>query len=268
MQLTLTDSSVFDITIKQSNTWKELEPGYKMLKHVPIQFYPWDNRLTFDKSLLCNSIVELGKRLDLSIDYSLCDKRDQSYLNQLHEIFENNTDGCKEWLMFHEHIHLLEDTIDTGMKTKVLRVYWRDFGGPLIKKFQYNLLEESTTHIKKGDIYVKWQELGKTPFDYYRDKEPNNIDRICELVKPWLLLKHNFSVALEDTNMLENVKSKDIEHFNKWWIDYHNDFCNYNKIPEWNIKQIYSVIVLGNIADTDGLVDKLLKNIEPYKINI
>lgn len=265
MQLILSDNSSFAIDIEQNPVWNELKRGYKHLQNVPIQFYPWDNQLSIDQSnitKLVEYIAEYAKQLDIDVNLSLCKKRDQYYLNRLHEIFEKNYDGKREWLAFHEHIHLLEENIE-GKKGKELRVNWRDLAGLLEKDFQYNLIEQGTTKVYKGDVFVRWQELGKSPYDYWNNREPDNINRICELCKPWLILKHDFSVALNDIDFTTKSDS-----FDNWWNQYHNDFCKYYSIPNWNLQHMNSVLVFGNLQDISNLNLKLLQNVVPNRIKI
>ena len=266
MQLILSDKSSFNIDIKQNRVWDELKRGYKHLQHVPIQFYPWDNRLKFNRSnvkQLVDTIVKSAEQLNVIIDPLLCEQRDQPYLNYLHEVYERNYNGDRTWLILHEHIHLLENNDAYDTRDTSLSIDWRDLAGPLIKDFKHNMLEQGTTRMYKGDVCVRWQELGKLPYTYWKDKEPNNINRIKELCKPWLKLQHHFCVALHDVDF--TVES---DSFNTWWDQYHNDFCMHYNIPNWDLKQMHSVIVLGNLQDIDSLSVKLSQDIVPDRIKI
>ena len=267
MQLILSDASSFNINIIENRVWDELKRGYKHLQHIPIQFYPWDNELKFSRSnvkLLVDNIVKSAEKLNVIIDPLQCKQCDQPYLNYLHEVFERNYNGDKTWLIFHEHIHLLEDALSSRfLNNTSLSINWRDLAGPLKKDFKHNMLEQGTTRVNKGDVYVRWQELGKPPYDYWLDKEPNNINRIKELCKPWLTLRHNFCVALDNIDF--TVES---DSFDAWWDRYHNDFCMHYNIPNWDLKKMHSVIVLGNLQDIDNLSVKLSQDIVPEKIKI
>jgi len=266
MQLILSDKSSFDIDIKQNRVWDKLKHGYKHLQHVPIQFYPWDNKLKFNRSnvkQLVDTIVKSAEQLNVIIDPLLCEQCDQPYLNYLHEVYERNYNGDKTWLILHDHIHLLENALSSNSSNTSLSIDWRDLAGPLKKDFKHNMLEQGTTRIYKGDVYVRWQELGKVPYNYWKDKEPNNINRIKELCKPWLILRHTFCVALHDVDF--TVES---DSFNIWWDQYHNDFCMHYNIPNWDLKQMHSVIVLGNLQDIDSLNVKLSQDIVPDRIKI
>jgi hypothetical protein len=167
------------------------------------------------------------------------------------------------WLIFHEHIHLLERALSSNSNNNRLLIQWRELAGPLKKDFKHDMLDQGTTKVNKGDVYVRWQELGKVPYNYWKDEEPNNINRIKELCKPWLILRHDFCVALHDVDF--TVES---DSFNKWWDQYHNDFCTHYNISNWDLKQMHSVIVLGNLQDIGGLSVKLSHDIVPDRIKI
>jgi len=267
MQLILSDNSKFDITIKENRVWDQLKRGYKHLQHVPIQFYPWDNgRSDMNKGEVIQSFIDYAKKLNISIDKSLCEQYDQQYLNFLHETYEKNYDGRPEWLQYHEHIHLLEKLKwDTHLNKKILHIRWRELAGMLEKPFEYDLINDSSTVIKKGDVFVKWQELGKIPYIYWDNGEPDNIDRINELCKPWIKLVYDFYIALEDIDFTENLNLTD---FNPWWAKYHDSFCKHYNIPQWNIEQMCCGIVFGKIENLDDLMNNLSGSTIPYKIKL
>ena len=273
MKLVLSDNSSVAIDIKENSVWNDLAKGYKHLQHVPIQFYPWDDELHFDKSntsKLVKCLAEHAKKLDIDIDLLLCNKRDRYYLNKLHEIYEKNYDGKRDWLVFHEHIHMLEvytqSTKNNNTDTQ-LHIQWRDLAGLLTKDFKYEYLKESSTSVEKGDVYVRWQELGKVPYRYWTDNEPDDITRINELCTPWKTLYHDFSIALEDKNFLQ-IDYLDKNAFTIWWDQYHDCFCEHNNIPQWNIRDMCSIIKFGKIPNVDELVSKLDQSIVPHRIQI
>ena len=125
MQLILSDQSSFNISIKHNRVWDELKRGYKHLQHVPIQFYPWDNELKFNRSNikdLVDTIVKSAKLLNVILDPLKCEQCDQPYLNYLHEVYERNYNGDKTWLIFHEHIHLLENALNSNPSNTRLHI--------------------------------------------------------------------------------------------------------------------------------------------------
>ena len=270
MQLILSDNTIFEIQIKQSRTWDHLKRCLKHLQHVPIQYEPWNNpRLYFEKfskqdrvSVIVNSATKLG----LEINEDLCLASDQIYLNYLHEIFEKKYDGNREWLVFHKHLHMLEySTKHPAPGKPVITITWLELAGMLDKPFDYSLLEESQTSVNKGDVYLRFPELGKTPYDYWRDKEPDNLQRLLEVTKPWKTLTPDLIIALDDINFMQDKQENE---FNKWWDNYHSDFCTYYNIPTWTLKQQYSVIVFGNMLEIDKLIQETNKGAIPERISL
>lgn len=230
------------------------------LRHVDIPFRRWDSIHRDHDSV--DHLIEYGAKVGIDIDQIRCRALDQDYLNFLHQIYEKNYDGDPKWLDFHEHIHLCEKSLSIHVHQR-LHIDWREKAGILEKTFDPDWLATATTQIKAGDVFVEWAELGKTPFMYWNNKEPNDIVRIKELCKPWLKLRPKIIVALEDHDYYKTSKE-----FDQWWQCYHDEWCQHWNISKWDVKDMFSKLVFGHMSTSqlDKLKTLLLSEQTPRRI--
>jgi hypothetical protein len=231
---------------------------------VDIPFRLWDNPAylnTISYDQLVDRLVDLAEQVSIKLDRQLCLSNDQPYFNHIHKLYEQGYDGSPAWLDFHEHIHLCE-TYHQGPR---MVIHYREKAGLLQRKFNIDWLAGATTKIKTGDVFLEWAELGKTPYSYWEDQEPNNINRICELAKPWINLIPKLQVALEDKDILSDKK---IVEFEKWWAEYNESWCQHWQLPKWTISDQFSVIVIGQINAPETMIDLLKNQIHPIKVQL
>jgi hypothetical protein len=230
-----------------------LEKVYKHLQHVPLKFTKWDNPFYLDnvsfKDLVDNLVIA-GQAVGVAVDSSQCIPFQQNYLNYLHKIYEKNYDGTPEWLDYHEQIHLCEFHYHKS-SLRVATIDHRGQSGLLVTPFNKEYLRNLTTQIAPGEVYVEWSELGKIPYDYWLDNEPNDIDRLCELAKPWLHFRPKLRIAMHQINTLANVDSA----FHIWWEQYKLDWCRHWHIDNWPVENMFGVIKVGHIKQFDALAD-------------
>jgi hypothetical protein len=239
---------------------------FKNLQHVDIPFRAWDNPEYIDTmsyNQLIDRLVEFASRVSINIDRQCCLNSDQTYFNHIHKLYEEGYDGKSAWHDFHEHIHLCE--LYYKNRRPRLSIDYREKGGPLEKKFNMDWLSDSTTEIKTGNVYLDWSELGKTPYTYWGNQESTDIDRVCQLAKPWTKLQPKLQIALNNENMLANRK---IAEFESWWSAYDERWCRHWQIPKWTIIDQYSVIVIGQIDSINTVVDLLKQEIYPVKVQL
>jgi hypothetical protein len=261
----LFDSSSVNISLNKNPLTSVVQGMYYHLQHLPVNFKPWDNPFYFDqvsREKIVTDLVEFGKRLGIAVDHQRCLEFDQTHFNDIHKIYEQHYDGNPQWLDFHEHIHMCERRTGT---TKTLVIDHREKAGLLEKKFNIDWMKDTVTNVKTGDVYIRWAELGKTPYVYWKNREPNNLDRICELAKPWIKLRPKLTVALEDYNFFDRYN---IEEFNHWWKDYEKSWCQYWNIPSWSITDIASVSVIGKVDQVELLKSNLQKQIVPLQVKL
>jgi hypothetical protein len=266
MKLVFSNNQTVDLTIHDSPLGATYQKIYKNLSHVPIPFRHWDNpyykeNLTYPE--LVNCLVKYAQRVSVDINIARCIDQDQEYFNNIHKIYENNYNGDPAWLDFHEHIHMCENYFKT--EKHFLCIDYREKSGLLEKAMDPTWLLDTKTKIQVGDIYVQWSELGKTPYNYWKNNEPNDITRMCELVKPWLKLRPKIYIALEDIDMLENIPCAEFE---SWWNQYSQPWSSYWKISNWTIKNIFGVSVFGKTTQVDLLKEQLKNNAVPVKVSL
>lgn len=207
-----------------------------------------------------DDLVRFGKNLGISVDTERCSSKDQTYFNELHSIYERSYDGDRQWLMFHDFLHRCEKA-----NFKNLRLDYRDLAGILQVPFDCDWFKQCTYKITAGDVFVRWQELGKTPYTYWSDGEPDDIERICELCKPWLEFRPHLSIALEDIE-LDSVPRYD--EFLGWWQNYQERWCQHWNLNDWCHEYQFAVMRVGRVADLPALLGLLQQKVAPQRVLI
>ena len=259
MQINLRNISI-PLTLEPTPLAPVYEKIYRHLQHVDIPFHSWDN--PFDKSdsyaKLCKCAAELGVSVDP-------EPGDQEYFNRLHKAYEDGYNGKHKWLEFHELVHICEATGHNLFRRKALHIDYREKAGSLVRDFDPTWIDAGVTSVRRGDVFVMEAELGKMPYSYWADGEPDDINRLLGLAKPWLLLKPQILVAVEDIDFMANV---DREGFEQWWAPRQAVWCQHWKLKSWTIDNMFSAIVLGTI-DTkmmDVLIAELQNGNTPVRV--
>jgi hypothetical protein len=266
MKLLFSNSNQIDLGINDTILGSLYKKIYTHLSKTELVFRDWDNpyyldHLTYEE--LVEKLTLYAHRVAVEIDKNRCLTFDQRYFNEIHKIYELNYNGQPAWLDFHEHIHLCE--YYSHRRTKMLDIDYREKSGPLEKPFDLKWLEDSTTYVKAGDVFVTWAELGKTPYFYWSNGEPNDIDRLCRLAKPWLILRPKIKIALED---IDHMGNKKIKEFESWWADYEEPWCRHWNLKSWSSQDMFSSAVVGKVSDLDAVVSLLQNNTNPTGISM
>lgn len=262
MKLHFDDDAIIDINLFDSVLKSSLVQSYKHLQHVELFFreHDWNNfaqNNTID--FLVDKLVSYANELSISIDRHKCQSNDQSYFNHLHHIYETNYNGNSKWLDFHEAIHYCEYHFLPSKKSvkinNLIKINYRERAGPLEKKFNQDWLEEAVTTVRAGQVFCRWAELGKTPYQYWCDGEPNDINRINVLAKPWSIFRPTLHIALSDIDFIDNIKSDHkLNQFHEWWKLYEKDWCRHWNLDQWSIREMCLVIPVGEVTDLDKLI--------------
>lgn len=267
MHLILDDLSDFEIVLNQTLMAKVIAQIFKHLQHVPIPFRKWDNPFflaTLTHQDLVDRLEIFAEKLQISIDRKKCLSRDQSYLNHLHWIYEQSYDGDPRWLDYHEHIHLCEkQQIENNFKR--LSINYREKAGLLERKFNHSFRETFKTKVIPGEVYVSWAELGKIPYQYWQNDEPNDINRICQLAKPWLVFRPKLIISFSEIDFLSHKKISEFAH---WWEQYHDRWCAHWKIDHWTIEDMFGISSVGNANNFVGLQKCLTQGNNPRWIKL
>lgn len=236
---------------------------FKHLRHVEIPFGVNHNPFTINQKDIYNLIKSSAKKLDLSIDTTRL--ADQKYLNHLHEIYERNYDGNNIWLDFHSSIHSCEYLKNDfkNLYQHIAIIDYQEKGGLLQTSFNEDYYKDSITTLEPGDIAISWAELGKTPYTYYKNQEPNNIDRILELCKPWISIKPYFIISMNDINLYSKSETENVM---SWFSPFKDEFVKFYNLKNWTPEHMFSVIPIGKLHDVDKFIFELSKNHKPKYI--
>ena len=238
----------------------------KHLQHVPLDFRDWDNP-NFLKSIelphLVDQLIYYGSLVGVAVDKNLCLQQSQEYFNTMHILFEKGYDGNPDWLKYHENLHLCESYPE--IKRNSIALDYREKAGLLIKPIDPALIQNIQTSVSAGDAFVTWSELGKHPYVYWRDKEPNDLKRLCELAKPWITFIPTLRIAFNEASFEPLI---DVQQFNSWWSNYEEDWCRYWKIKEWKLHHMCSAVVIGHVQNFDTFRDLVEQNIAPIYVKL
>lgn len=238
----------------------------KHLQHVDLPFRSWDNPYYLDTVCYENLIDQLimhAHRLGITVEKQRCLDRDDVYYNSLHKIYENNYNGDPQWLDYHENIHLCQRFFYKNKKN-VTVLDWREKAGLLCKNFDTAWNQYAQTQIKQGDVYVEWNELGKTPYQYWREQEPDSLVRVVDLIKPWTKLKPKLSVAMHDIDFIDRSR---MDQFLDWWKQYQSQWCQQHNLAEWTVENM-GVIGVYRIDRFEHFAHALKNKNHPVKISL
>lgn len=245
------------------------------LQHFELNFNLYDNPYAEERLNLQNlreTFVHIANKLDIGIDQQKL--QDQNYLNYLHSQYEqvystttaHPQDKIKNlWLTFHECIHLLEYT-KIPNRSKIFRIDFRNLNAKLNTPFQRQFYNYGTTQVRAGQCYVEWCELGKKPYVYFENNEPKELDRFCELAKPWVELKPIMLIALEDKNFMNAFRRPN--DFDIWFKDLREPWCKHWRINDWTVNEMFTVIPIGELHDIDSFHQLLANHHVPKKIKV
>jgi hypothetical protein len=255
-------------TIKMLNTpiSRSLIKMLKHLSNVQLEFHNHDNPYRYRIDIIHEQLKTTSDQLGIEVNFN--NLSDQMYLNHLHSIYEKNYNGNSIWLQFHESIHMME-VLNKGLYLSPRRgpradIGYKEKGGLLKRKYTYEELTTCQTTFSAGDVYVTFLELGKTPYEYWADSEPDNIDRLCELAKPMLQLLFKLSVALKDVDTVP----KDMNRFDQWFSKYKTQWCKHWGIPDWSTEQITGGILVGSVVGIQDFDMELQTGNVPYKLGL
>lgn len=291
LKIILTDGSQFELALNEGPFRDFLLRAYKHLQHIDVP-QNTKSELVFTKSQQnhfiqvrqnsCHDIIQLGKKF-LNIDIINEKLSTQDYLNDLHRYYENNynkTTYDKTWLKFHDLIHKIELLNMPIQKiTNILCSYlidYEDLDGHLhYDVTDRTILEESVTDFEKGHCYLIWQELGKTPMQYWRDGyDSMDVEHFLNVAKPITHLKPTLCIALEDFEY--KIDQEELDQFNKWfeplksqWMDYYNiDKIYPNEIQSMNHFHQGPKFKIGHLNNFEEFNQKLRNGIIPIRVTL
>jgi len=190
------------------------------------------------------------------------EKIDQETCNILHKIYEENHDRLARrpnsaiLYKLHHAIHKAEK-YNTGITKFRLKVGWGIKEGPLTQKMNCQPYYEN--NIIKNNLYLPWSELGKTPYIYWRNREPNDRERFNQLCKPHITFRANFFVAVEDIKKPWTFPNQ----FNQFFNQFKSQWLEKYGLDDWTEKHQWCAPLL---AHTDAKIN--LRSMQFKKIEI
>ena len=261
MHLVLSNGKKFFLDLYPSFTRDIILRWFKHLQHVNIPWRPWDYEHHYlQKSLesIHDDLKDTAEKLELQID--MIRLGDQQYLNELHMIYEREYDGSQQYTDFHEVIHSIERKYTH--RSDYFRINFRHLAGPLKILFQYQWLEHTQLKVDPGTVFIEMDELGKSPYRYWLDKEPDNLERLTQLAKPWIWMRPRLVFALDQIGF----GTYDQEQFEKWFNQYKKAWCQHWNIPDWTIEHMRAKLPIGEVQDYQSLKEELTRGQVPCKL--
>ena len=262
IDIVLDNSNRYSISLKENSVANSLCTMLKHLTRLPLRFGALDNPYTLNRDLVIEQITKISDELSLPLDQMQL--VDQQYLNHLHTYFENRADDKPLWQMYNEAIHLFEVFNRGTQKEKKLSLDYGSKAGPLARPFQYQECNNIQTQFGAGDCFVDFNELGKTPYQYWRDYEADDVNRLCQLAKPMLRLNFKIMVALEDIDL----GPKDSEIFEQWFAPYRKQWCQHWQLNNWTVAQMQGGILIGRIHNIKSFKEDMQTGAIPSRLCI
>lgn len=260
LKLVFSDDSDLIINLNNSITAGKLARMSKHLQRVPLRFTNYDNPFCYTLSTATEQLIENARLLNINIDQTQL--TDQSYLNSLHKLYEQGYNGTEIWLEFHEAIHMIEQVGSANVPP--VGIGYGKAAGLLNVDYSYEELQTCQSTFAAGDCVVFFSELGKSPYSYWNNNEPDNFNRLVELSKPMIRLHFRISIALTDINRLPSEEKQ--SKFETWFAPYKQKWCGHWGIPDWTITQMLGGIKVGSIDNLELLIKHLKNNVTPSNL--
>ena len=160
--------------------------------------------------------------------YEILDYDNQETLNYLHKLYEKAHDYYSTVkdsdFLFNLHVSIHRKESVNSLKYNVA---WGVKDGLLTELHPCN--QYYSKNLKQNNIYLRWSELGKTPLKYFNDKEPDNLERILELVKPHITFRSAFFISLQDY-----IPNKLPIGFVNWFDNYKDPWFDKHNLNKWD----------------------------------
>lgn len=260
LKLVFADNSDLIISLNNSTIAEKLASMSKHLQRVPLRFCNYDNPFCYTLPIANKQLIETAELLDINIDQTRL--TDQYYLNSLHKLYEQSYNGTEIWLRFHEAIHMLEQISSAVMPPAAIS--YGEAAGLLNVKYSYQELQTCQSTFAAGDCFVSFSELGKSPYSYWIDDEPDDFDRLVELSKPMIRLHFRMLIALTEIDRMPSEENQ--SNFETWFAPHKRRWCDYWGIPDWTITQMLGGIKVGSIDNIESLIKNLKNNVTPSNL--
>jgi hypothetical protein len=238
--------SVNDIYNNRHDIFYQLEKNYiasawyKKIRHL--YRIPLSEHYTFKiqqkpatelNYLISQDLIKLNELIN--INYPIKESYDHHDCNVLHDItvttqYDYSSDVREIFHRMHRTIHSLEYSMQ---KTVFDSIYagWGEKEGPLTSKFDrlpYDLYQLC----QPGTINLIWSEFGKTPLQYWRNRDFDNEEHFLKTCRPHLTFRAQFSLSvLKSPDRFEPEFEQWFDHYRDAWQQKYG--CNWTPMYEW-----------------------------------
>lgn len=172
-------------------------------------------------------------RSQIGLNYPTKDKFNQEDCNELHSLtvatqYNYDRDIREIFHRLHRNLHSLEQQT---LNIDPYQIYagWGENEGLITGKFNVNPYDYYES-CNPGDIYLVWSEFGKSPYDYWRDRDLDDPEHFFENCKAQSTFRAQFSLIRFDPpnkfpkefeNWFDRYKSKWQEKWGIGWEPIH-----------------------------------------------
>lgn len=183
-------------------------------------------------------------------DYRLTkkDHYDQQDLCAMHDVYvemarDPACDTHNETYCLNKYIHLCEHTLDGPCSLPYSAIAWGTNDGLTMQDFDIDPYKFYTLDIVPGNIYLYWAEVGKKPFEYWYNNDPDNAEHFLSLTRPHVSWSSHCKIALTPAG------SKLPAEFVKWFEPYKQPFLDKWHLDDWTVLHEFGAIELATLQD-------------------
>jgi len=209
----------------------------KHLQKVPFcKYYANNNNRATEQQLnqdMAKDIIALNDLINFG--YDIKEAYDQNDCNALHaSVVSTQYDYLPEVREIFHNLHRKLHNLENKRQKKIMDyidVSWGEKEGLLKTTFSvppYDLYQIKVP----GNVYLSWSEFGKTPYQYWKDRDLNDRKHFFLTCKPHLTFRSQFNISLVHT------KQEFETEFQLWFNYYREDWeskygCDWNPLYEW-----------------------------------
>jgi hypothetical protein len=243
---------------------------YKKISHlyrVPLcEHYTY--KIKQEKSIkdLSDSVTQDLSQLKqlIDLDFPIKEIYNQDDCNILHAVtisqqYGYNAEVREIFHRMHRTIHLIEFALQQ-VTVNELYAGWGEKEGPLEEKFDIDPCQLYEVR-QPGTLYMKWSEFGKTPWQYWKDQDSDDIDHFLDTCKPHMTFRAQFSLRLSE-HELDEFEPEFLD-----WFESRRDAWNsrYGK-SEWTTLHVRGGVPLARPdKDFDWKTANTILSISPYR---
>lgn len=127
----------------------------------------------------------------------------------------------------HRRIHMLEDALSSFVPS-VIHAGWGEKEGMLTTTFKESPYNFYVPALKSGNLYMVWNEFGKTPYRFWQNQDPDTLEHFISTCKPQLTFRAEFVFCYKDRAPYE------FEPEFKLWFNRYQNVWTEKWNMEWN----------------------------------